>query len=528
MKPDSTLIRAELERLLANPKIRTRKLIKKFLRYVVEETLTGNGGELNQYNIAVHGLGKPPDFSPVYNPIVRIEAGRLRKLLETHYHSTGHNSQVAILIPKGAYQAEFRLLEQTRIPRLAPSSLPNTTGNTEGPRLLLYLQTLPQTDAAHPSLYRIHGELLLALSRFRNIRLVSSALQETGQPLTRQDLHNIHAEYQADYILNGNISSTPDGFELSFMLAHTLTDEIVWQSIVSLPPVLQQTDIQRICHEVSANTVSVHSGLVLRHWARYLQNQPVTIPASHIALACYLNFLRNISPESFTLALSACQQRLHQCPDDSKALIILARLCGYDHVLHYQQVSNLEQTWTQTVRMAMKLDPGNAEAHSVFAHNAYYRGDLTLCRAELEIARQANPFDTAGEFMYAMGLFFLGDKTGFLESITYLLDIRFNAPDWYHIPLFLHYFNGGDYPQALACAERIQYFGHWGELARCVSYFHLGQHTRAIAELIQLLNKYPELLQAGNPQRLPFIGHPLIHSLKMTLETMLSQLANPS
>jgi tetratricopeptide (TPR) repeat protein len=526
MKPEPDIVHAELEHLLSSPKIRTRKLIKKFLQYVVEETLAGRGAELNQYTIAVHGLGKPADFSPIYNPIVRIEAGRLRKLLDEHYCDNPYNRQLAILIPKGAYQAEFHPLDQVNIP--APMARPqavSVTGNTEGPRLLLYLQILSQTDipASFP-LYRLHGELLLMLSRFRNIRLVSSSLLETGHLLTRQGLRNIHDEYQADYVLNGNITSGTDGIELSFMLAHTLNDEIIWQSIILLPPKPQPHDVERVCHEVAANTVSVHSGLMLRHWAQHLCNQSDAIPAHHAALASYLNFLRKITPESFAIALKACQQRLQHYPDDSKALIILSRLCGYDHVLHYRQIPDLEQTWIHAARMAMKLDPGNAEAHSVFAHNNYYRGELVLCRAELEIARQANPFDTACEFMYAMGLFFLGDKAGFVEKIDKLLAIRFNPPDWYHIPSFLHYFNEGDYRQAFAHAERIQYFGHWGELARCVSYAHLNQKPRALAELSQLLEKHPCLLQANALQQLPFAGHPAILPLRETMENLINSI----
>ncbi len=528
MKPDPSIVRAELEHLLSSPKIRTRKLIKRFLRYVVEETLAGREAELNQYTIAVHGLGKPADFSPVYNPIVRIEAGRLRKLLDGHYHDNPHNRQLAILIPKGSYQAEFLWLDQVKSPAPAPQlPLWNTTaGNTEGPRLLLHLQIVSETGVppAFP-LYRLHGELLLMLSRFRNIRLVSSALLETGYLLTKQDLQNIRDEYQADYVLNGNISLSAQGIELSFMLTHTLMDEIIWQSIILLPPEPQPHDLEHICHEVAANTVSVHSGLMLRHWAQHLHSQAGIIPAHHAALASYISFLRNITPENFSSALQTCQQRLHHYPDDSKALIILSRLCGYDHVLHYQQIPDLGQTWTDAARMAMKLDPGNAEAHSVFAHNNYYRGELTLCRAELEIARQANPFDTACEFMYSMGLFFLGDKTGFEESTRKLLAIRFTPPDFYHIPSFLHCFSEGNYPQALAHAERIQCFGHWGELARCASYVHLDQKPRAIAELSQLLKKHPCLLQADALQRLPFAGHPAILPLRATLANLLCQIA---
>lgn len=102
MNIDKEQVTAELERILNSPRFRSRKLIRTFLRYAVHETLAGRGNNLNQYTIAVQALGKPEDFSPIYNPLVRIEAGRLRKLLKDHYAENGDNSPVIINMPKGS------------------------------------------------------------------------------------------------------------------------------------------------------------------------------------------------------------------------------------------------------------------------------------------------------------------------------------------------------------------------------------------------------------------------------------------
>jgi tetratricopeptide (TPR) repeat protein len=525
MSIDKHPILAELERLLASPSFRSRKLIKKFLHYVVQETLDGRGDSLNQYSIALHALGKPADFSPFHNPVVRIEAGRLRKLLDAYYRNSANHGMVMIKMPKGSYQVEFSFpAQQTAAITPQPAQATGVVRITEGPRLFVHFQMLHGEDSTlYPLLYKLRGDLLLMLSRFRNIRLVSSVSPRTDQTLTQKVLQQTWEQYQADYILNCDIRPHTGGVDLCYTLAHTRSDELAWQSIITLPAQPTQDDLDGMCREVAASTVSVHSGIALHHWAQYLRNSPAIIPAHQRVLVDYLGFLHNITRESFAQTLATCQQRLQQFPEDSKALVILSRLCGYEHVLQYGLIEDLDGVWTHAARMAMKFDPGNAEAHSVFAHNSYFRGDYTLCRIELEIARQANPFDMSGEYLYGMGLYFLGDKDAFLFTINRLLSTRFTQPDWYHVLPFLYHFNQGDYAQALHHAERIQRFGFWGELARCVSYFHLGQHERAKAELLGLTAKNPAVRDARNASQFPFAAHPAFNKIWDTMGVLLAK-----
>lgn len=199
----------------------------------------------------------------------------------------------------------------------------------------------------------------------------------------------------------------------------------------------------------------------------------------------------------------------------------MARLCGYDHTLQYNLIKNLGDEWTQTARMAMKLDPGNAEAHSVFAHNSYYREDYTLCIAELETARQANPYDTACEFLYGLGFCLVGDWDKGINVIQQIMDIPFNQPAWYHVPPFLHAFNQQDYAEALVHAERIQDFGYWGDMARTVTLYRMGRHDRALAALQQLLKNSPSLLKADtqHDQR-KLSSHPSLAAVWVTIDEL--------
>lgn len=113
LSPDE--IRAELERVLASDIFRAAPQLTAFLSYVVEQTLAGRAGELKGYTIAVEAFGRSPDFDPQTDPIVRVEAGRLRKALNLYFAVEGVADPVRISVPVGAYVPAFE-----RVAPLAP------------------------------------------------------------------------------------------------------------------------------------------------------------------------------------------------------------------------------------------------------------------------------------------------------------------------------------------------------------------------------------------------------------------------
>jgi hypothetical protein len=79
----------------------------RFLRFVVEAAIEGRAGEIKESVIGVEVLGRSPSFDPKTDPIVRVEAGRLRARLNTYYQSEGKVDPVLISLPKGGYVPEF-------------------------------------------------------------------------------------------------------------------------------------------------------------------------------------------------------------------------------------------------------------------------------------------------------------------------------------------------------------------------------------------------------------------------------------
>jgi TolB-like protein len=97
----------QLDRIFIHPDFSKSKILKKFLTYIVNETLTGNSGFLKEYTIALNVLDKPVKFNPQKDCIVRIHAVRLRQALANYYLDTGANDKIIIEIPKGKYVPVF-------------------------------------------------------------------------------------------------------------------------------------------------------------------------------------------------------------------------------------------------------------------------------------------------------------------------------------------------------------------------------------------------------------------------------------
>src|SRR5215213_9796199 len=108
-QPSAEDVRAELERLIASPDLDLPPRARRFLRYIVEETLAGRADRIKAYSVGTEVFERDPNFDAQSDPVVRIEAGRLRRALEHYYLVPGRSDPVIIDIPKGAYVPHFTL-----------------------------------------------------------------------------------------------------------------------------------------------------------------------------------------------------------------------------------------------------------------------------------------------------------------------------------------------------------------------------------------------------------------------------------
>jgi TolB-like protein len=114
-------VRAALDRVLAAPEFVNASRLSRFLRFAVERALAGGGPELKEYLLGVEVFDRGQDFDPRLDPIVRVEAGRLRGKLQEYYEGGGQGDPVRIVFRKGSYAPSFEVAMQDATPSPAGS-----------------------------------------------------------------------------------------------------------------------------------------------------------------------------------------------------------------------------------------------------------------------------------------------------------------------------------------------------------------------------------------------------------------------
>jgi adenylate cyclase len=125
--PSDQEVRASLETLLNSKAFNASSRNRRFLAYVVDETLANRGDRIKAYSIAITAFDRADDFDPITDPIVRIEAARLRRSLEHYYLTAGQHDRIRIDIPKGAYVATFGYREVAHAPTSQPAGAAGET-----------------------------------------------------------------------------------------------------------------------------------------------------------------------------------------------------------------------------------------------------------------------------------------------------------------------------------------------------------------------------------------------------------------
>ena len=112
------IIEDELGRMLQSKTFSRASRLRKFLEYIVQEELAGNGGQLKEYQIGVAVFERGAGFDPCIDTIVRVEAIKLRARLNAYFEDEGATEPVRISIPKGSYRPVFELRDKAPTPIL--------------------------------------------------------------------------------------------------------------------------------------------------------------------------------------------------------------------------------------------------------------------------------------------------------------------------------------------------------------------------------------------------------------------------
>jgi TolB-like protein len=224
-------IEQQLERIFLHPDFSSSEILRKFLSYVVQETLTGNSNCLKEYTIALKVLQKPANFNPQKNCIVRIHAGRLRRALFHYYNQQGSEDEIIIGIPKGKYVPVFmdrqQWLDET-IARKASQTIYNLPPVCE-----------PLTFAVIPFNYNestnsFTDNLCLQIcSRLSQLRLVSVVSYQVGKSMSANftDLKELSATLKLNHIITVGVQYLKNKSRINIQITDCLYFRQIWSRI---------------------------------------------------------------------------------------------------------------------------------------------------------------------------------------------------------------------------------------------------------------------------------------------------------
>src|SRR3954447_21058308 len=102
-EPSPGDIRNELEKVLSSHSLINSPQLCRFLRFVADHEMSGQGDQLKEYLLGVEVIRKDQSFDPRVDTVVRTEARRLRRKLTEYYEAEGQSDPIEIDLPKGSY-----------------------------------------------------------------------------------------------------------------------------------------------------------------------------------------------------------------------------------------------------------------------------------------------------------------------------------------------------------------------------------------------------------------------------------------
>jgi len=219
------MVHVELDRLLSSRELRGSKALAELLRYCVEQTLANNLPQLKEYWIGVNVFRRGDDFDPAADPIVRVQARRLRHKLEAHYRSNA-SPAVTIALRKGAYLTEFSVNPVEH----------QGNGSATALSPIVSVAVLPiadlNSDAENRSFCEgLMDELIHALAESGDLMVVArtSLLQYRN---TLIDIRDIGHQLGADAIIEGSVVREASRRRVSIRLIDSRTGYALlsWQA----------------------------------------------------------------------------------------------------------------------------------------------------------------------------------------------------------------------------------------------------------------------------------------------------------
>ena len=204
--PKPELIRQELVRILQSDSFSRAGRLSRFLSFVVDQTLQGNSNRLKEYVLGVEVFDRKESFDPRLDPIVRVEAGRLRTKLQRYYQNEGRSDGIQIECPKGGYTPVFWGISQSV----------SSSNQTTAIAVLPFADLSAEGNQGH-FCDGLTEELISLLAQVSGIRVASrtSSFAFKGK---NKDIRQIGRHLNVEVVLEGSVRKEGDQLRITAQL----------------------------------------------------------------------------------------------------------------------------------------------------------------------------------------------------------------------------------------------------------------------------------------------------------------------
>ena len=486
-----TAIRNELQRILSSPDFLTTDRLRRFLRFVVEETLSGHSGNIKGFTIATKVFGRKENFDPYHDPIVRIEAGRLRRALERYYLSSGKDDPVLINIPKGTYVPTFSEKTASDSVGNRVRKIQEISVEDQWPSLIIQPFKNLTGDSAKDSLsVSLANDLALEIIRFQEFKVSLYGQQNQEANLPGNTFR---------FILDGDIREDISGIKVNLYLRDATTNMCIWgdtyQSDVEASLLINGQE--KIAYSVAAKIAGEH-GILARTLYIEASNKPSSTLTAYEAILFFYEHEQKQTPETFMRALEALEHASAANPGCGQIWTMLGRLYGMIYALELPGFETAKDKAVRYAERGVQFDPENQRSRSLLAYIRMLCDEIIAAREEIERAYAMNPdslfmLDGIGYIMTLLGEWERGP-----ELIRRAIERNPYYKPVVHYALWLDYFRQGKYPEAYLETLNLRtptFF--WESLVKATTYAYLGKYKEGKQAVNQLLKCKPYFPSRG-------------------------------
>ncbi len=371
-------ITRQLERMLSNPEFRVTPNQAAFLRFVVERTIAGEGSRIKAYTIATEVFKRGANFDQARDPIVSVQAGRLRQALELYYLGAGRNDPLCVEIPKGTYVPRFR--EHCLSPlgnRRDHEEKNEEISPVAWPSLLIRpFQNLMGNSRLAYVAVGFTTELAAELGRYQDIRVVRQSPGDSGKMISKRVTR---------FAIEGDIKQSGERIKVSFRLIDRRTGQQLWtdthQAHFDAGTVMAfQEETARI---IAAKIASEH-GVVAKTLSRESRRRPPSASECYGAILQYYEFDLNMTPATYLRALEALKNAMEAETHCDQVCSMLGRLYAVNYSLELFNRPNLLNDAIAYAEKGVQLNPESQRARTILVFCRLLSNEIKAALAEAE------------------------------------------------------------------------------------------------------------------------------------------------